>query len=116
MSHVVERLNSGFIRVTETNLGNAQDGDPFIPVDAPLGITIQVRGTFGGATVHLEGSNDGSTYHPITQGAGGGGSAVTFTAAGLARILGIMPLYVRVRTSGGIGTDVDVIIVYHTAH
>lgn len=46
--------------------------------------TVQASGTFGGATVTIEGSiNDGVSWGPLRD---PGGTAITFTAAGLQAI------------------------------
>lgn len=68
--------------------------------------TVTVDGTFGGSTVSLEGSNDGTNWHPLTA---VGGSAITFTAGGVA-VIAENTLFVRPSVAGGAGVDVDVII------
>ena len=69
--------------------------------------TVHVTGTFGGATVTIEGSNDGTNFVTLND---AGGSALSFTSAGLKTILE-NPLEIRPKTAGGSGTDVDVIII-----
>lgn len=71
--------------------------------------TVQVIGTFGGATVILEGSNDGGTtwaqLHDFT------GALLSFTAAGIT-VVAENPLLIRARLSVvGSGADVDVYLV-----
>jgi hypothetical protein len=67
--------------------------------------TVQASGTFGGATVAIEGSNNGSTWSPLTD---PGGTAITFTSAGIEAIAE-NPLYVRARLSvTGIGATIVV--------
>lgn len=53
--------------------------------------SIQVTGTFGGATVQLQGSNDGVNYFALTTPAG---ATIQFTSAGLLQVTEAV-LYVR---------------------
>jgi hypothetical protein len=67
------------------------------PIKAPewSDRTWQATGTFGGATVTLQGSNDNVNWFPLTNANGAsGGTAVTFTAAGGATPVEL-PLWVR---------------------
>lgn len=68
--------------------------------------TVHVTGTFGGATVTIQGSNDNVTFATLNDNTG---AALTFTAAGLKVILE-NPTYIRAVTSGGAGTAVVVVI------
>lgn len=61
---------------------------------------IQVAGTFGGASITIGGSNDGVTYHALTD---TGGNALTLTAAALKQIVEL-PIYIKPRVFGGDGT------------
>lgn len=94
-------------------LGNADEGAGFaIPFKAS--ITAQVIGTFGGATVALQGSNDGTNWAPL-QWKGKTATALSVTAAGLAEAVEC-PAYIRPVTTGGTGTDVDVIVALHAEY
>lgn len=66
--------------------------------------SVQVIGTFGGATVVLQGSNDGSTWWDLKD---TGGTAISFTAAGGADF-STAALYVRPSASGGSSQDLDI--------
>lgn len=68
--------------------------------------TVHVLGTFGGATVTIQGSNDNTNWVTLND---TGGSALTFTAAGM-KIIAENPVYMRATTSGGAGTAVSVIV------
>lgn len=68
--------------------------------------TVHVVGTFGGATVTIQGSNDNVNWLTLNDNAG---AALTFTVTGMKLILE-NPLYVRAITSGGAGTALTVII------
>lgn len=105
------KVNGAVILAWEA-LGNADDGAPYaVPYAAD--ITVQVIGTFGGATVKLQGSNDGTNWFDLTK--RGGTSAASFTAAGGASS-NENPAYIRPVTSGGTGTDVDVIVAIHARY
>lgn len=67
--------------------------------------TVQAFGTWGGATLVLQGSNDGGTTWAAIDDMNG--TAVSFTANGYA---GIRTAFnaLRVAMSGGTGDDVDV--------
>lgn len=62
--------------------------------------SIQVAGTFGGASVTIGGSNDGETYHALTDTQG---NALTLTSGSLKQIVEL-PIYLKPRVFGGDGT------------
>lgn len=62
--------------------------------------SIQVAGTFGGASVTIGGSNDGETYHALTDTQG---NALTLTAGALKQIVEL-PIFLKPRVFGGDGT------------
>lgn len=67
--------------------------------------SIQVEGTFGGATVNIEGSNDkGATWAPIQDAEG---ALLTFTAAGLKQVLEVTGL-IRATVTGGAASGINV--------
>ena len=59
--------------------------------------SIQVDGTFGGATIILQGSNDGVTWFTLTS---PDGTACSFTSAGLKQVLEVVR-YMRPSVTGG---------------
>lgn len=69
--------------------------------------TVQVVGTFGGTTLTMQGSNDGSTWFSLTDPTA---SAITFTSTG-AKLIAENPLYIRCSASGGSGADLDVYVI-----
>ena len=83
-------------------LGDDDDGVPVLIGEQADG-SIQFVGTFGGATVVLEWSNDGTNW--IT-GKDAQGNDLSFTAAGGGMFLE-RGWKLRARTSGGTGTDID---------
>lgn len=85
-------------------LGDAETGEGAIPPEG-LGLaSVQVAGTFGGATVALEVSNDGTNWLPLNDLAG---DAISVTSAGLHEFSSAAGR-VRAKTTGGTGTDVTV--------
>ncbi len=69
--------------------------------------SISATGTFGGGTVALQGSNDGTTWFSL---ADLGGTAIALTAAGGSEFR-TTTLYVRPIITGGTGDDVDVLVL-----
>ena len=103
---------NGAILLTWEALGNADSGAGYaLPFAAD--ITVQAIGTFGSATVKLQGSNDGTNWFDLTK--KGGTSALSFTSAGGATA-NENPAFIRPSTSGGTGTDVDVIVAMHARY
>jgi len=73
----------------------------------PLAVaSVQVRGTFGGATVVLQGSNDGVTYSTLKDLQG---NALSFTAAGYAEFSSAAE-FLKPSISGGTGDSIDILI------
>lgn len=103
---------NGAILLTWEALGNADDGAA-VALAFAADITAQVIGTFGSATVKLQGSNDGTNWFDLTK--KGGTSAASVTAAGGFSV-NENPAYLRPVTSGGTGTDVDVIVAIHARY
>ena len=68
--------------------------------------SIQVVGTFGGATVVLQGSNDNTNWVDLSD---PNGTAISFTAAGAAEFATAMA-YIRPSASGGTSQDLDIIV------
>lgn len=94
-------------------LGNADDGAAYV-VPFKASITTQVIGTFGSATVTLQGSNDGTNWAPL-QWKGKTATALSLTSAGIAEAVEC-PAFIRPVTTGGTGTDVDIIIALHAEY
>lgn len=75
--------------------------------------TWQATGSFGGATLTFQGSNDGTNWFTLTNAAGGAAAALT-AAGGLATIE--LPLYVRPNlTVVGAGATVTVTLLMRRA-
>jgi hypothetical protein len=69
--------------------------------------SVQVTGTFGGATITLQGSNDGTNYVTLKDSAG---TAISFTAAGMAEF-STAALFVKPTSSGGTADNVTVTVI-----
>ena len=67
--------------------------------------SVQVIGTFGGATIALQGSNDGGTTWAALSDPQG--NALSFTSAGIEQV-GTISQMIRPIVTGGASVDVDV--------
>ena len=87
----------------ETTAANAS-----IPRYAPLVSlavsSVQVSGTFGGATVVLQGSNDGTTYTTLKDLQG---NSLSFTSAGYAEFSS-GAAFIKPSISGGTGDSLNI--------
>lgn len=94
-------FGESYLRTQWTGLLNGDDGSPF-PNVSLADRSVQVKGTFGaGGTVVIEGSNDGgTTYNTLVD---QGGTALSFTAAGIKQIRDL-PGLIRPRVTAGDGT------------
>src|ERR1044072_5959423 len=99
ISGVVTVPQKGVLVATWSAMGNADSGTP---LDAPRlpDKTITVQGTFGGATVVIEGSNDGGTTWHTLNDSRGEGTAFSLPAADTRTLLE-NTLLLRPTTSGG---------------
>jgi hypothetical protein len=75
--------------------------------------SMQIGGTFGGATVTMEGSDDGVTYFTLTgeNPAGGSDALVSATSANRWDVKNVIPQFIRPNVSGGDGTTAITVIV-----
>lgn len=97
---------NGAILMTWASMGDSDTGAAFaVPFAAEL--TAQASGTFAGATVKLQGSNDGVNWFDLTK--KGGTSTFSLAAAG-GGAANEVPAYIRPFTTGGSGTAVTVVV------
>jgi hypothetical protein len=68
---------------------------------------VQVTGTFGAATIAIQGSNDSENYAALKDTLG---NALSFTSAGIKQVLEI-PLYIKPTISGSGGTGLTIVMV-----
>lgn len=92
-------------------LAGADTGLPW-SINYAADLTVQVSGTFGGATAVLEGSNDGTNWATLNAVVG---TNTSFTSAGI-RKAAEMPAYIRAVTSGGTGSAVSVTVAIHALY
>lgn len=85
--------------VTWSDLLQDDDGSPF-EMPSANDRSVQVTGTFGGASLVIEGSNDGASYFTLTDPQG---NPLTFASAKLEQVAEIS-LWIRPRVIGGDGT------------
>lgn len=94
------------VYATAWAMGNADTGLP-MQMSGASDRSVQASGTFGGATVKLEGSNDGVTYFTLNDPIG---TDITGTSAYLYQIMELTR-YIRPVTSGGTGTTITVTVL-----
>lgn len=92
--------------IWETLTGTNNDGQAFEPL-YQRDMSFQVLGTFGGATIVLQGSNDGTNWQTLNDPAG---SPISFTSAGLAAVQEYCWQY-RPLVTGGSSVDIDAILL-----
>ena len=107
ISKVATALSNGKRYLWET-LTNGDDGQPVTESEFPIR-SVSVTGTFGsGGTVVIEGSNDGTNYHTLTDLLG---VAISFTSDGLKQISEVTN-FIRPSVTAGDGTtDLDVTLI-----
>jgi hypothetical protein len=92
------------IVATWTPLAASGDaGQPLQRVDLP-DRSVQVAGTFAGATIVFEGSNDGANWFTLSSPSG---AALSFTAAGLMQV-NLPVAFVRPHVTSGSGASLTV--------
>ena len=88
------------VLVTWSALDSDDSGAPVTLIDYP-DRTVVISGTFGaGGSCTLQGSNDASTYHTLTDPQG---NAITKTAAGMEAVTEA-PVWIRPKVTAGDGT------------
>ena len=70
--------------------------------------SVQVEGDFDGATVSIQGSNNGVDYHTLKDSSG---NNVEFTASGLKQIVTISSFIRPITSGGGAAQLVDVFLL-----
>jgi len=110
---VVDTTIPGVPRVIWEEAATGDTLEPFLlSQQYGLSASIQVVGTFGGATAKLQVSNDGTNWADVQDLLG---TAVSLTAAGYFE-LSVSGAYIRPAVSGGTGDDLDIIVVLRGAH
>jgi hypothetical protein len=116
MATVTPVLNTTVVGVPRLIWEALATGDtvtPFVVTQQyGLAASVQVVGTFGGATVSLEVSNDGTNW-VIAKDLQG--EDITLTDTGYFEF-SLSAAYIRPAISGGTSDDVDVIVVLRGSH
>ena len=96
------------MKVSWQGLGQDEQGDSFL-LSSFADRSAQVSGVFGGATVVIEGSNNDTTYHTLTDPQG---NLLSFTTPGLELVMELVSS-IRPRVVGGDGTtslNIDMVV------
>lgn len=99
------------VKIPRTVWADIVTGDTIVafPVAAQAAVAgaVQFDGTFGGATVGLQASNDGTTFFDMKD---LGGTVVSASSAGLFEFT-TAAAYIRPVVTGGSANAIDVIVV-----
>lgn len=108
----IGRMDKSLIQATWTFTGVASETGPALQGFAEWADrSVQMSGTWNGATVLLEGSIDGTTYLPLTDPQG---NAISKTADALEAITEIVN-FVRPRCSSGAVTSLTILVLARRA-
>lgn len=110
-TRTVDDTRKGQVLVTWTALAEGDSGSP-VDISTFADRTVQFTGTFGGTTMTLEGSNDGTNWVGLQYGSTTT-DAISCTSADMFNIYE-NPRYVRPLSTGGTGTAV-VVTVFGTS-
>ena len=84
-----------------------------VPIAYVADLTGQVTGTFGGATITWQGSNDNTNWHPLTRRSVGTDMAFTSAAVHTANE---NPAWVRPAVTGGTSVAIKGILAIHARY
>lgn len=108
----VTKINDGGVYdvylATWSAMGNADTGTA-VAMTSAADRSVQVEGTFGSATVTVQGSNDGTNWQTLTDPQG---NALTWTSANRLEQIEELTRYIRPITAGGTGTSVTVTMLF----
>jgi hypothetical protein len=93
-------------------LTSADTGTAF-QLPAAGDMTCHIFGTFGGATITMQGSSDGTNWHPMTQKGGTANMAYTTTAN---HTPNEMPPFVRAISAGGTSTAITASLCFYPSY
>lgn len=102
-----KEIGRGVFTHTWTALTTDDDGTPAQLVQA-ADRTVQVEGTFGGATCTIQGSLNGQNWRTLTDLQG---APVVFTAVGGLAMVMEATLYLRPVVTGGTGVSINVTLL-----
>lgn len=102
----------GAILVTWTPLATGDVGGG-IPIAYAADLSLQQFGTIGGSTTTWQGSNDNSTWHPMTQ--RGGTADMSYTTASL-HLAQENPAFIRPVVTGGTSVSITCVAAIHARY
>ena len=111
VSPVFDFVQAQVAQVPRSTWADIVTGDTIValPIGAQAAIAgaVQFDGTFGGATIALQTSNDGVTFFSMRD---LGGTVISATAAGFFEFT-TAAMYIRPAITGGAANAVDVIVI-----
>lgn len=109
LTHTVGKGNTRRIATWtgETTAGNSSIAR-YAPLNSLVCSSVQISGTIGGATIVLQGSNDGTTYATLKDLQG---NNLSFTAAGYAEFSS-GAAFIKPSISGGTGDSINVTVAH----
>lgn len=102
--HISPSIRTAFWEAVSSDDAGTAYAPPYV---MPAVSAVQVTGTFGGATVTLAGSNDGTNFVTLKDMAG---NDISVTSASLVDF-STGALYVKPIVTGGTSEDIDVLLV-----
>lgn len=120
ISAIVQQISANSLYIKYEGLGNADSGEVVGGTSSLDNLrltkntaiypdkTVIISGTWGGATAVFEGSVDGENWLTLNDIEG---SPLSFTEDSKFKVILENPLFIRVSTSGGTGTDLDAVII-----
>ena len=120
ISAIVQQISASSLYIKYEGLGNADSGEVVGGTSSLDNLrltkntaiypdkTVIISGTWGGATAVFEGSVDGENWLTLNDIEG---SPLSFTEDSKFKVILENPLFIRVSTSGGTGTDLDAVII-----
>jgi hypothetical protein len=84
-----------------------------VPIAYAADLTGQATGTFGGATITWQGSNDNANWHPLTRRSVG--TDMAFTSAAV-HTVNENPAWIRPAVTGGTSVAIDCTLAIHARY
>jgi hypothetical protein len=101
------RRNDDAVSVQWAGIAAGDDCEPYVGFSDYSDRSVQVEGTFGGATIDIKGSNDGENFKTLTDPFG---SALSLTTGSLKQVLEYV-WKMRPEITGGVTTSLTVTII-----
>jgi hypothetical protein len=120
ISAIVQQISANSLYIKYEGLGNDDSGEVVGATSSLDNLrltkntaiypdkTVIISGTWGSATAVVEGSVDGENWITLNDIEG---NPLSFTEDSKFKVILENPLFIRVSTSGGTGTDLDAVII-----